>query len=140
MEIETKIISSKTSKPSSTTRKPLPKYQLWFVDQVSPSFTTTIIYFYPSNPKIPNSQKTNTAQEILVGNHLTSHHQSRPSNPHQILPNQVESIQRSLNGHWCHLFLCSYIGIAGWRGVQVDHLHRASKFGGTPIFGRSNFF
>ncbi|XP_042035395.1 vinorine synthase-like [Salvia splendens] len=65
MEIETKLISIKTIKPSSPTPKSLQKYQLSFLDQLA--FTTFIpfVYFYTPNPNFSKSLKSNQLKKSL---------------------------------------------------------------------------
>ncbi|KAH6771341.1 hypothetical protein C2S52_016144 [Perilla frutescens var. hirtella] len=65
MEIETKVISIETIKPSSPTLKSQQKHQLSFLDQLAPRVFSPIIYFYSSNPSIPNSQKSNHLKKSL---------------------------------------------------------------------------
>ncbi|XP_047964795.1 vinorine synthase-like [Salvia hispanica] len=61
MEIETKVISIETIKPSSPTPKSMQKHQLSFIDQIFAPVLMPIVYFYPSNSKFPTS---------LISNHL----------------------------------------------------------------------
>lgn len=65
MEIETKIISRETIKPSSPTPKSLQKHQLSFLDELAPPFFMPLVYFYSSNSKIPNYQKSNHLKKSL---------------------------------------------------------------------------
>ncbi|XP_047963567.1 stemmadenine O-acetyltransferase-like [Salvia hispanica] len=65
MEIETNIISTETIKPSTLTPKSLEKHHLSFLDQLAPPFFMPLVYFYSSNPKIPNSQKSNHLKQSL---------------------------------------------------------------------------
>ncbi|KAH6777527.1 hypothetical protein C2S51_008839 [Perilla frutescens var. frutescens] len=65
MEIVTKIIYTETIKPSSPTPKSLQKHQLSFLDQLAPPLFMPLVYFYTSNPKIPNSQKSNYLKKSL---------------------------------------------------------------------------
>ncbi|XP_042023307.1 stemmadenine O-acetyltransferase-like [Salvia splendens] len=65
MEIETKVISTETITPSILTPKSLEKHNLSFLDQLAPPFFMPLVYFYSSNPKIPNSQKSNHLKQSL---------------------------------------------------------------------------
>lgn len=65
MEIETKVISTEIIKPSSPTPKSLQKHQLSFLDQLAPPFSMPVVYFYSSNTKIPDSQKSDHLKKSL---------------------------------------------------------------------------
>ncbi|KAH6801889.1 hypothetical protein C2S51_033335 [Perilla frutescens var. frutescens] len=65
MEIETKVTSTETIKPSSPTPKSMQKHQLSFLDQLAPPFFMPLVYFYSSNAQIPNSQKSNHLKKSL---------------------------------------------------------------------------
>ncbi|XP_042006194.1 stemmadenine O-acetyltransferase-like [Salvia splendens] len=65
MVIEIKVISMETIKPSSPTPKSLAKYHLSFLDKLAPPIFPQLVYFYSSNPKIPNSLKSNHLKKSL---------------------------------------------------------------------------
>ncbi|XP_057811098.1 stemmadenine O-acetyltransferase-like [Salvia miltiorrhiza] len=65
MEIEIKVISTEIIKPSSPTPKSLQKHYLSFLDQLAPPLFMPLVYFYSSNPKIPNSQKSDHLKKSL---------------------------------------------------------------------------
>ncbi|KAH6777581.1 hypothetical protein C2S52_006954 [Perilla frutescens var. hirtella] len=65
MKIEAKVVSIETIKPSSPTPKPLKKHYLSFLDQLAPPYFSSRVYFYSSNPTIPNSQKSNLLKKSL---------------------------------------------------------------------------
>ncbi|XP_047959585.1 vinorine synthase-like [Salvia hispanica] len=65
MEIETRVISIETIKPSSPTPKSLQKHYLSFLDQIFAPVLMPIIYFYSSNPKISQSQFSNHLKQSL---------------------------------------------------------------------------
>ncbi|XP_057811096.1 stemmadenine O-acetyltransferase-like [Salvia miltiorrhiza] len=65
MEIEIKVISTEIIKPSSPTPKSLQKHYLSFLDQLAPPFFMPLVYFYSSNPKIPNSQISDHLKKSL---------------------------------------------------------------------------
>ena len=65
MEIETKVTSIETIKPSSPTPKSLQKHHLSFLDQMFAPILMPIVYFYSSNPKISQSQFSNHLKTSL---------------------------------------------------------------------------
>ncbi|KAH6787462.1 HXXXD-type acyl-transferase family protein [Perilla frutescens var. hirtella] len=66
MEIELiKAISTELIKPSSPTPKSLQKHKLSFPDQSLHTSFNPFVYFYTSNPMIPNSQKSNLLKKSL---------------------------------------------------------------------------
>lgn len=65
MEIKIEVISRDTIKPSSSTPKSLQKYQLSFLDQIAPPFFMPLVYFYPADSKLSNSDKSNQLKKSL---------------------------------------------------------------------------
>ncbi|KAG6398742.1 hypothetical protein SASPL_140211 [Salvia splendens] len=65
MEIETKVTSIDTIKPSSPTPISLQKHHLSFLDQMFAPILMPIVYFYSSNPKISKSQFSNHLKTSL---------------------------------------------------------------------------
>ncbi|KAG6417508.1 hypothetical protein SASPL_119690 [Salvia splendens] len=65
MEIETKVISIETIKPSSPTPKSMQKHQLSFIDQIFAPVLMPLLYFYSSNSKFPRFQISNHLKKSL---------------------------------------------------------------------------
>ncbi|XP_047975669.1 stemmadenine O-acetyltransferase-like [Salvia hispanica] len=65
MEIESRVISIETITPSSSTPKSLQKYQFSFFDQIAIPSLVHVVYLYPSNPKISNSEKSKQLKKSL---------------------------------------------------------------------------
>lgn len=59
MELEIKVISTETIKPSSPTPKSLQKHILSFLDQSMPPFFIPVVYLYGATSSFPKSQKSN---------------------------------------------------------------------------------
>ena len=65
MVIERKVISMEIIKPSSPTPKSMQKYQFSFIDQNTVLSFIPAVFFYPSNPTIPNSEKSKLLKKSL---------------------------------------------------------------------------
>ncbi|KAG8383265.1 hypothetical protein BUALT_Bualt05G0166400 [Buddleja alternifolia] len=65
MEIEIEVISKETIKPSSPTPKSQSKYYLSFLDQIAPPIFMPLVYFYPADNKIDNSEKSKHLKKSL---------------------------------------------------------------------------
>ncbi|KAI3452627.1 hypothetical protein Pfo_009291 [Paulownia fortunei] len=65
MEVEIEVISKEIIKPSSPTPKSLQKYQLSFLDQIAPPIFMPLVYFYPTDSRLANSEKSNHLKKSL---------------------------------------------------------------------------
>ncbi|KAG6428225.1 hypothetical protein SASPL_112476 [Salvia splendens] len=65
MGIERKVSSVEMMKPSSPTPKCMQKYQFSFIDQNTVLSFIPAVLFYPSNPTIPNSEKSKLLKKSL---------------------------------------------------------------------------